>query len=119
MNVLRRHLADPATTGANVRTTGTKRASTIVFGPVLVEEVFGAVDELPFEEPRVRAPQQARAHPLADGEADLIADDGGHEAPDEDGGEVELALVGEDPGGEEQRVAGEEEADQQARSRRR
>ena len=51
---------------------------------------------------------------LADGEADLVADDGGDEAPDQDGGEVELALVGEDPGGEEERVAREEEADEQA-----
>ena len=44
---------------------------------------------------------------------DLVADHGGGEAPDEDGGEVQLALVGEEPGGEEERVAGEEEADEQ------
>ena len=33
MNVFRVILPMPATTGANVRTTGTKRASTIVFAP--------------------------------------------------------------------------------------
>ena len=52
---------------------------------------------------------------LAERVADLIADERGEEAPDEDDRQVELALGGEQPGGEEQRVAREEEPDQQAR----
>ena len=82
-------------------------------GAVLLEELLGAVDVLPFEQARIGPAEEPRAHPLPDREADLVADHGGREAPDEDGREVELALVGQEPGGEEQRVAGEEEADQQ------
>ena len=104
----------PATTGRERPHDGHEARQHDRLGAVLVEEVLGAVDELPFEEPRIGAPQQARARLLADGEADLVADDGGGEAPDQDGGEVQLALVGEDPGGEQERVTGEEEADEQA-----
>ena len=57
--------------------------------------------------------QQPGAHPLSDGEAELVADDRGDEAPDQDGRQVELALVGQDPSGEEQGVAREEEPDEQ------
>ena len=84
----------------------------MVFGAVLLEEVLGAFDVLLFEEPRVRlAGTGAGPAFLPMREADLVADHGGDEAPDEDDGEVQLALVGEEPGGEQERVAGEEEAD--------
>ena len=114
-NVRRVILPMPATTGAKVRTTGTKRASTIVFAPWLVEEVLGAVDVLPFEEPRIGAAQQAWPHLAGRSVKPTWSPiDGGGEAPDQDGGQVHLALVREDPGGEQERVAGEEEADEQA-----
>ena len=48
-------------------------------------------------------------------EADLVADHRGGEATDQHRREVQLSLVGEEPGGEEERIAGEEEADEQAR----
>ena len=107
-------LPTPATTGANVRTTGTKRASTMVFGPCWskkcsVRSMYSRLKKRESGSRKSRGPGL-----LADGEPDLVADHGGGEAPDEDGREVELALVGEEPGGEEERVAGEEEADQQA-----
>ena len=48
-------------------------------------------------------------------EAHLVADDGGDEATEEHRREVQLPLVREEPGGEEQRVAGKEEADEERR----
>ena len=80
---------------------------------VLLEELLGAVDELLFEEARLLPAEDPRPRLLPDGEPDLVADHRRREAADQDGGEVELALLGEQPGSEEQRVAGEEEAEQQ------
>ena len=109
----------PATTGANVRTTGTNRASTMVLAPCWSKK--SSVRSMYSRLKNLESGRRSRRGPslLPDGEADLVADDGGGEAPDQDGGQVELALVGQDPGGEEEGVAGEEEADRAGRSRRR
>ena len=80
---------------------------------VTVEERLGALDVLLFEQARVRAAEEPGPEPVADRVADLGPDDRGDEAADDDERDVEVALRCEQPGGEQQRVAGEEEADQQ------
>ena len=84
--------------------------------PVHLEEVLGALDVLLFEQPRVRAPEQDGPDPLAEHVADLVAEDGRDEAADEQDRQVEAGLVlgRRAAGGEQERVAGEEEADEQA-----
>ena len=113
-------LPTPASIGTNVRTTGTNRAITTVLGPCSSKNVLACVRGTRVLKNRRRALNSRGPDLLADREADLVADHGGREAADQDGREVaELALVGEKPGDEQERVAGEEEAEQEARTPRR
>ena len=83
---------------------------------VALEVLPGLLDVLLLEDPRVGPAEQRRADPVPEGVADLVAGHGGHEAADEDDrqrGEVPLGR--QQAGREEERVAGQEEPDQQAR----
>jgi hypothetical protein len=82
---------------------------------VLVEELLGAVDVPLLEESGVGAAEEWRSCALTDRVADLVADDRGEEATERDDCDVEVSLRRKDAGGEEQRVTGQEEPDQQAR----
>jgi hypothetical protein len=77
--------------------------------------VLGLVDILLFEEPGVGAPKQRRAHPLAEGVSNLIARDGGQEAPDQDHREAQGPLGGEQTCREKQRISRQEKPHEQAR----
>ena len=113
-NVRRDILPMPATTGANVRTIGTKRASTIVLAPCWskkssVRSMYSRLNNLESGRRNRRGPV---FWPMVKPTWSPMTAAAKH--PSEDGGEVQLALVGEDPGGEQERVAGQEEADEQA-----
>jgi len=109
----------PAITGVKVRTTGTNRASTTAFGPWRSKNSWVRSTYSCLEQTRIGAAEQRRADPLADQISELGAEEGGHERARQEQPELELALPGEHPGGEQQRVAGEEEPHQQAGLRRR
>ena len=80
-----------------------------------LEEVLGLVDVFLFEESGVGSPKQRRPHLLSEGVADLVAGHGCHEAADQDHRQAQGALGGEEPGGEQERVSGQEEPDQESR----
>ena len=113
MNVRRFIAPTPARIGTNVRTTGTNRARTIVFAPCgsknsSVRSMYSCLKSRESGRRKIDGPD-LRPERVAH----LVPDDRSHEAPDEDDREVQVALLGEEARGEQQRVAGEEEAEQQ------
>lgn len=104
----------PATIGANVRTTGMNRASTMVLAPCLVKNasVRWMYSCLKSFESGLR--MSRRADSLAECVAHLVAGKRRNETPEEQEGEAqaELALGSQEPSGEQQRVAGEEKPDE-------
>ena len=96
-----------------VRTIGTNRASTIVFGPWrsknwCVRSTYSCLKSRDSCCVNRRGPSRL---PIV---ADFGADERADEAADDEQRDVEVALTGEHTRGEQQRVAGEEEADEQA-----
>ena len=115
-------LLTPATVGTKVRTIGTKRARTIVFDPCLAKNISALATLAGLNRPALRPVEQRRAELVADEVADLVAGDGRertHARHDRQRRHVVLAellegRVGrEEPGEEQQRVARQEEPDQQ------
>ena len=114
-------LLTPATIGVNVRTIGTKRASTMVLAPCLSKNAWALSTFYCLKSRLFGRLEERPARPAAEQVADLVADDRGEEAADEQRQEREVrgprrSTIGtrrEEAGGEEQRVAGEEEADEQ------
>src|SRR5213083_424560 len=89
---------------------GTKRAITIVLALV---EAAGPLDVARIEEQRLLAREQARAEARADGIADAVAHDRGDDQQAVDPPDVEAARRGDEPGRHQERIAGEEEADEE------
>jgi len=83
--------------------------------PVAGEVVASQVEVTLTEEPGVGAAEQRGTHPPSEEVPHLIAGHRGHRAADHEGKQCQVALGGEQAGGEEQRVAGQEESGQQAR----
>ncbi len=67
-------------------------------GAVAVEEGLGLVDVVLLEEPGVGPPEDGGTHPPAHQVADLVADDGGDEAPHEQQRQRQVQLVGDAAG---------------------
>ena len=82
-----------------------------------LEEVLRALHVLLFEQSRIGPAEQRGADAAAEHITDLVAEDRGDEAAHEQDGQVETGLVlgGQQARGEEQRVAGQEEPDEQPR----
>ena len=80
---------------------------------VLLEERLRPFDVCLFEDAGVRLAEQPWSEPLADREAHLVAQHRSDEAAEHHHRDVELSLPREDARGEQQRVAGQEETDQQ------
>ena len=91
----------PAITGTNVRTIGTNRAISTAWPTAPREEAFGPRHVAPLREPPL-AGEEPRPCAAADRVTDLVSEDRGEHAADDDQCEVELALGGEQPGGEQQ-----------------
>jgi hypothetical protein len=84
---------------------------------VVVEELLRPLDVLLLEEARVGAFEERRADLFAEHVADLVAQDREERTPDEQHRKVQAGAVAgaQQPGREEQRVARQEEPDEQAR----
>ncbi len=85
----------------------------MVFVPYLSKYPCGLLDVLLLEEAGLLAAEERGPHAVPEGVPDLVTGDGGEKAADEDHGEAELPLRGEETGREEERVPGEEEPEQQ------
>src|SRR5690348_3483844 len=77
------------------------------------KKAFRLLQMFRVEELRAGAVVELAPGALADRVAEGVAGDGGDEATDRERPDVQVALGGEKPGGEEQTVARQEEADQQ------
>ena len=106
----------PAITVATVRTIGTNRPRMIVQTPKRSKKRVRARDVLGPEQPRVRTVEHDRAGAVADPVADEVADDRGERRDDRKDASEPVIVPGGDADArrEEQRVAGQEEADEQA-----
>ncbi len=105
----------PATIGAKVRTIGTNLARTIVLTPWRSKKCCALSTYSCLKNRESGRRKRERAHLLPEGVADLIAGDGRHKAADQDDGQAQGALSGEQSGGEQEGVSGEEEPDEKSR----
>ena len=110
----RRILPTPATTGANVRTTGTKRASTMVLAPWWSKKssVRSMYSRLKNRESGRRNSRGPTVAPMVNPTWSPIT--AAAKQPMRTAARLSLPWLARMPGGEEERVAGEEEAEQEA-----
>src|SRR6266542_1720214 len=111
------HGAHPGQYGGEGADDGHEAGDDDGLGAVLLVEVPGALHVLGIEEERFLADEDARTQSGPDGVAHAVPDDGGGHEEHVDPPDIEMAGRREQPRGDEQRIAGEEAADEEARLR--
>src|SRR3989475_8292537 len=109
------HLADTGDHRGKGANDGDEARDHDRLGPMARVKATGSLDVAWVEEQRPLAREQARTDPDADGVADAVAPHGGHDQEPVDPPDVETARRSDEPRGNQERIAGQEEADEEPR----
>src|SRR5207244_8478296 len=107
------HLADTGDHRGKGANDGDEARDHDRLGPMARVKATGSLDVAWVEEQRPLAREQARTDPDADGVADAVAHDGGHDQEPVNPPDVETARRSDEPRGNQERIAGQEEADEE------